>query len=182
VNKEDPAIVNNLPVTVIKDEYRRPGRRFNEAEILHHIHAEEEIPGIVHIAHSETVMQVHNIPVCSGDRQKNRIGLSRYEKPFMDLKTPLAALMVIYDLLESESEFNVLDLLLILFGNSHPTLVLQMPRAAAAETYCMLRHISLPPLIPTKLRVNTRFVLSGIYWILHGMSSTIQPSKQKPTF
>ena len=58
--------------------------RFNEAEVLRH----------VHFAHSEDVIKSDGTPVCSGGRQKKRIGLVEYGRPFMNLKTPLEALKV----------------------------------------------------------------------------------------
>jgi hypothetical protein len=57
--------------------------------------------------HSEDVKWSDGTSVCSGDRYKKRIGLVEYGKPFMDLKTPLEALKAIFDLLESESEFDM---------------------------------------------------------------------------
>ena len=105
VNNVNPIILNGVTITVIKDQYCYRGHRFNESEVLSHVHAEEEIPGVVHMAHSEDVKRDDDTPVCSGVRYKKRIGLVEYGKPFMDLKTPLEALEAIYDLLESESEF-----------------------------------------------------------------------------
>ena len=105
VNNVNPIILNGVAITIIKDQYCDPGHRFNESEVLSHVHAEEEIPGVVHMAHSEDVKRDDGTPVCSGGRYKKRIGLVEYGKPFMDLKTPLKALEAIYDLLESESEF-----------------------------------------------------------------------------
>jgi hypothetical protein len=79
--------------------------RFDEVQIIRHIHEYKDIPGVVHIAHSQAILRDDHSPVCSGDRHKTRVCLSEYGKPFMDLKTPLEVLIVIYDLLESESEF-----------------------------------------------------------------------------
>jgi hypothetical protein len=112
VNNVNPTLLNGVAITVIKDRYCYRGHRFNEAEVLTHVHAEEEIPGVVHMAHSEDVTRSDGTPVCSGDRYKKRIGLVEYGKPCMDLKTPLEALEAIYDLLENESE---LDMLVFLF-------------------------------------------------------------------
>lgn len=78
-----PVLLNDVAITVIKDQYCYQGHRFNETEVLRHIYAEEEIPTIVHIAHSEDVF---SYLFC---RQKKRI---EYGKPFMNLKTLLEAL------------------------------------------------------------------------------------------
>jgi hypothetical protein len=126
VNNANPTLLNGVAINVIKDQYCYQGHRFSEAEVLHHVHDEEEIPGVVHLVHSEDVMRSDGMAVCSGKRYKKRIGLVEYGKPFMDLKTPLEALEAIYDLLESESEFDMLIFLLIFFvGNSYATLVFQ---------------------------------------------------------
>ena len=63
-------------------------------------------------------MQSDGTPVCSGGRQKKRMGLVAYGKPFTDLKTPLEGPKVIYDLLKSEFEFDMLVFLLILLGRT----------------------------------------------------------------
>ena len=118
-NTDDPTLLNDVAITIIKDQYCYQGHRFDEAEILRHIHAEEDIPGVVRIAHSEDVVRSDGTPVCSGCRHKKRICLVEYGKSFMDLKTPLEALKVIYDLLESKSEFDVPLFLLIPFENSY---------------------------------------------------------------
>ena len=125
VNNVNPTFLNGDAITVIKDQYCNQGHCFSEDEVLRRVHAEEVIPGVVHLVHSEDVIS-DGVPVCSGKRYKKRLCLVEYGKPFMDLKTPLDALEAIYDLLESESGFNILVFLLILFAeNSYPTLVFQ---------------------------------------------------------
>jgi hypothetical protein len=124
VNNNNPTPLNGVAITVIKDQYCYRGHRFSEAEVLCHVHAEEDIPGVVHMAHSEVVVRDDGTPVCSGNRYKKRVCLVEYGHSFMDSKTPLEALEAIYDLLESESEFDMLVFLLILSGeNSYATLV-----------------------------------------------------------
>jgi len=107
VNNEHPThLVDGVPIPVIKDQYQN--HRFGEAETIRHIHGDQDIPGVVHIAHSQAILRSDRSPVCSGDRHKTRVCLLEYGKPFMDLKTPLEALIVIYDLLESGSTFHLL--------------------------------------------------------------------------
>ena len=66
-------------------------------------------------------------------RYKKRIGLVEYEKLFMDMKTPLEALKAISDLLESESEFDMLVFLLIFFWeNSYATIVFQAQHSTSS--------------------------------------------------
>lgn len=103
VNNEHPArLADGVCIPVIKDQYRYQNHRFDEAEVIRHIHANGNIPGVVQIMHSQVILRKDGSPVCSGDRHKTRICLLEYGKPFMDLKTPLEALIAIYDLLESE--------------------------------------------------------------------------------
>ena len=125
VNNVNPTLLNGVAITVIKDQYCHEGRRFSEAEVLRHVHAEEDIPGVVRMAHSEDVVGGDGTPVRSGNRYKKRVCLVEYgHHSFMDLKTPLEVLEAIYDLLESESKFDTLVFLLILSGeNSYATLV-----------------------------------------------------------
>jgi hypothetical protein len=70
------------------------------------------------------------ISVCSGNRYKKRISLVDYGKPFMDLtrKTPLEALKAIYDLLESESVFDMLLFPSNPFWGEQPTRLLYFKR------------------------------------------------------
>ena len=90
------------------------------------------------MAHSEVVKR--------GDRYKRRICLVEYGKPFMDLKTPLEALEAIYDLLESESEFDTGVCHLIFFWGeqlrdsciSSATFYIEI---SASEIYCISRKI-----------------------------------------
>ena len=133
VNNVNPASLNGVAITVIKDQYCHRGHRFNEVELLHHIHDGDEVPGVVHMVHSEDVKRDDGTPVCSGNRYKKRIGLAEYGKPFMDLKTPLEALKAIYDLLESELEFDIPGLLLNFLGGetSYATLVFQAQRSTS---------------------------------------------------
>ncbi|KAF9476031.1 hypothetical protein BDN70DRAFT_995968 [Pholiota conissans] len=100
VNEQSPASVNGRPIPVIKDQYRHPGHRFTEAEIIEYLHEGEEIPGVVHIAHSELVVWKDGSLVSSGERRKTRICMVECGELLMDLKTPKEVLMTIYDLLE----------------------------------------------------------------------------------
>lgn len=77
VNNVNPTSINGVAITVIKDQYCRWGHRFSEVEVLQHVHDGNEVPGVVHMVHSEDVKRDDGIPVCSGDRYKKRIGLVR---------------------------------------------------------------------------------------------------------
>ena len=126
VNNDNPTILNSVGISVIKDQYRCQDHHFDEAEILHHIHADGQIPGVVQIAHSEAVMWSNGTHIHVGNQHKTRIGLQQYGKPFIDLKTPLEALIAIYNLLESESESDAIAIFLTLFiQDSYSTNVFQ---------------------------------------------------------
>ena len=103
-NSATPARVNNIPIPIIKDQYLHPNRRFDEAGIIHHIHKHGNVPGVIYLAHSQNVVQADGLPICCGDRNKRRVCLAECGKPFMDLKTPMEVLKVIYDVLESKSQ------------------------------------------------------------------------------
>ena len=87
------------------------------------------------LAHSEDVIpwvgRCDGTPVCSGGRQGPYVLFQLPTrdicsgKPFMGLMTPLEALKMIFNLLKSESEFNMLVfLLLIPFGENSYTRLL----------------------------------------------------------
>jgi hypothetical protein len=103
-NSKSPAIVDGKPIRVLKDHYRHPDNVHSEAEVLHHIHAEGKLPGVVEMVYSaEQVLRLDGSPVCAGRFVKTRIGLRQYGQSFMSIKTPRDALMTVYDLLEGES-------------------------------------------------------------------------------
>ena len=65
MNNVNPTLLDGVAITVIKDQYSYQSHCFNEAEVLRHVHAEEEIPGAVHLAHAEDVVRSDGTPVCS---------------------------------------------------------------------------------------------------------------------
>ncbi|KAF9477177.1 hypothetical protein BDN70DRAFT_838189 [Pholiota conissans] len=100
VNQNNPTIVNGQPILVIKDQYRREGRRFDEHKIIEWIHNKGEVPGIIRIAHAQKVVRNDNSSVSSDDRIKTRMCMVDFGEPIMAIKTPKEVLMTIYDLLE----------------------------------------------------------------------------------
>ena len=103
MNNDNPFMLNGVTIPVIQDQYHFWNHCFNEPEILHYIHAQDDISGIIHMVYSKAVIWHDGTAVCSGNQHKTHIGLAEYGQPFMDLKTLLEVLMVIYDLLKSES-------------------------------------------------------------------------------
>ena len=69
VNNVDPTLLNGIAITAIKDQYCYRGNGFNEDEVLRHVHPEEEITGVVHLAHSEDVIRSDGTPICFGGQQ-----------------------------------------------------------------------------------------------------------------
>ncbi|KAF8174547.1 hypothetical protein BJ912DRAFT_44745 [Pholiota molesta] len=101
VNLKEPTIVEDKPVHVIKDQYRRGDRRFSEKDVIDHIHSGGDVPGIVRIVYAEQVYRGDGSVVSSGRREKTRICMADFGKHMMDVETPKEALMTIYDLLEA---------------------------------------------------------------------------------
>ncbi|KAJ2916736.1 hypothetical protein MD484_g3703, partial [Candolleomyces efflorescens] len=80
---------------VVKLQLCRRNIRFSEVDILHKIHLNGGIPGVVRLACHE------RLPSIVPDREQFRLGLEQEGIPFMSIKTPLQMLMVAYDALET---------------------------------------------------------------------------------
>jgi hypothetical protein len=86
--------VNEL--TVIKEQFCRPGRRFEELTILKdYIHKPEQVPGVVVAAYGETIK-----PPESRKRRKYRLGLGESGSPFTSIPTLSNVLETLFDVLE----------------------------------------------------------------------------------
>ncbi|PPQ85292.1 hypothetical protein CVT25_010065 [Psilocybe cyanescens] len=94
----EPIMINNRPMRVVKDQYCR-ATRFDEPEILKHIHKERGIPGVVELLHDEE-WETPISPMHSNHRVKRRLGLSQHGSDFMSVKTVKAMLEAAYDMLE----------------------------------------------------------------------------------
>jgi hypothetical protein len=171
VNIDNPTLLDGVAIIVIKEQYCYQDHRFNETEVLRHVHAGRNPRSCsVHMAHSEDVKRPDGTSVCSGNRYKKRIGLVEYGKPFMDLKTPLEVLKAIFDLLESESEFDMVVFHLTFFGeNSYATLVFQAQCSTSRHKLRKLTVYGERSLYCHS--INTVFLLSSIYWIRRKSSS-----------
>ncbi|KAF8149829.1 hypothetical protein B0H34DRAFT_862560 [Crassisporium funariophilum] len=101
VNLENPTIVEDQHVLVIKDQYRLGDHRFSEKDVINHIHSDGEVPGIVCIVYAKQVYRANGSVVSFGCREKTRICMVNYGSHMMGVKTPKAALMMIYDLLKA---------------------------------------------------------------------------------
>ncbi|PPQ85293.1 hypothetical protein CVT25_010066 [Psilocybe cyanescens] len=103
----EPITINNRLMRVVKDQYCRV-TRFDEPEILKHIHKEREIPGVVELLHDEEwetpispmLSNREETPMSSNRRVKRRLGLSQRGSEFMSIKTVKAMLEAAYDILE----------------------------------------------------------------------------------
>ena len=98
-NIQNPFTVSGRPVYIIKDQYRKSGRLDQEPNLVNHIHSKGRFPGVVRLVHQQQVLR-KNQPLKCGQLWKIRLGFEDYGLPFMDIKTPRAVLVVIYDLLE----------------------------------------------------------------------------------
>ncbi|KAF9533042.1 hypothetical protein CPB83DRAFT_880209 [Crepidotus variabilis] len=124
----DPAVIDGLPIRVIKDQYSRE-HRFAESDVLEHVQSRSPAPeGLVVMVYHAKVPGPDGEPLLLHDRYKFRLGLKQVGEPFMKAKTPRVALTVIYDLLETTRDlytrYNVLhrdiskDNVLILHNSS----------------------------------------------------------------
>ena len=89
------AIVDGNPVTVIKDQLCRHETRFNEAEILTHIHRNGPVPGVVQSAFHEV-----NDNTFVRSRRQFRTGLQQLGRSIMSIDNVKALLEALFDILE----------------------------------------------------------------------------------
>ena len=88
-------VIGNRPLTVLKEQLIRRGRRFNEWDILFKIHRPNIVPGVVEAVYHETIVA----PLAPG-RQKYRLGLQQTGSPFTRIPTAMKMLETLFDLLE----------------------------------------------------------------------------------
>ncbi len=98
----------NANLTILKDQFCRVGRRFQEYAILtDHIHKPAGVPGVAVVAYGNTI-----IPPCrlsgsglsgSGERLKCRLGLGESGMPFTSIPTLYKVLETLFDVLEGIS-------------------------------------------------------------------------------
>ncbi len=106
---------------IFKDTYRHDGRRFKEEDVLKHIHANGDIPGVVRLKDWEYVYTGGKpLEIRSGDDVRRKVRLA-----FLDDGERLRAaesvndlLKAIYDILEGES---IPDLRLLRANDHHVT-------------------------------------------------------------
>ena len=98
---------------MIKEQYIKTARRFNEGALLEKVHREKKnFPGVVRagwdgpvkVGEKDLVVELED-PVTgeTSKRKKTRMVLLDKGGSIMDAKTPREALVAMYDLLESES-------------------------------------------------------------------------------
>ncbi|EKM79815.1 hypothetical protein AGABI1DRAFT_127502 [Agaricus bisporus var. burnettii JB137-S8] len=82
-------------IRVIKDQYIKKHRRWDEKQILAKIHANGPYPAVVRMCFADEIMQAR-----CGDHIRVRICLQDYGTDFLSLKTPRDMIYALYDLLE----------------------------------------------------------------------------------
>jgi hypothetical protein len=88
--------VEGNDVTILKDQFCRVNRRFEELKILNeHVHKPERVPGVVVAAYGEQIK-----PPLSEERCKYRLGLEESGFPFMSIPTLSQVLETLFDVLE----------------------------------------------------------------------------------
>jgi hypothetical protein len=83
------------PLTVLKDQLCRIGRRFDEQTILSEIHRSMRVPGVVEAVGGEII----EAPL-SPEREKRRLGLRQTGSPFTSIPTAKKMLEMLFDVLE----------------------------------------------------------------------------------
>ena len=84
-------------LTILKDQFCQPRRRFNELKILtEHVHKGERVPGVVMAVYGE---EVKPGPL-SQERCKYRLGLRGSGSPFTSIPTLSKVLETLFDVLE----------------------------------------------------------------------------------
>jgi hypothetical protein len=88
--------VEGNELTVLKDQFCRVKRRFDELRILNkYVHKPERVPGVVVAAYGEQIK-----PPLSEERCKYRLGLEESGSPFMSIPTLSQVLETLFDVLE----------------------------------------------------------------------------------
>jgi hypothetical protein len=88
--------VEGNDLTVLKDQFCRVKRRFEELTLLNeYVHKPERVPGVVVAAYGEKIMS----PL-SEERCKHRLGLGESGSPFMSIPTLSKVLETLFDVLE----------------------------------------------------------------------------------
>ncbi|KAF7775674.1 hypothetical protein Agabi119p4_4067 [Agaricus bisporus var. burnettii] len=82
-------------IRVIKDQYIKKNRRWDEKQILAKIHANGSYPAVVRMCFVDEIMQAR-----CGDHIRVRVCLQDYGTDFLSLKTPRDMIYALYDLLE----------------------------------------------------------------------------------
>jgi hypothetical protein len=85
-------------LTVIKDQFCRVQRRFEELTILNeYVHKPERVPGVVMAAYGEKIKLP---PPLFKERCKHRLGLGESGSPFTSIPTLSKVLETLFDVLE----------------------------------------------------------------------------------
>ena len=90
---------------IFKDQYRHNKRRFKEEEVLQHIHAEGDIPGVVRLQSWEYVHTGGKLlQIGSGDDARKKVRLAFYDdgEPLRKAESINDLLRAFYDVLEGE--------------------------------------------------------------------------------
>ena len=95
LDRDSKVEVNGEPLTVLKDQLCRVGTRFDEHSILKQSHNPEKVPGVVEPVYHALL----DVPHCK-TRQKHRMGLRQYGRPFAAISTLQSMLEVVFDILE----------------------------------------------------------------------------------
>ncbi|KAI0681725.1 hypothetical protein C8Q76DRAFT_764007 [Earliella scabrosa] len=89
---------------IIKDYYRLVARRYDEAELLSHIHSQGIVPGVVRLVGTGHVLDAEGKRMMSGTgydvRERRRLVIADVGEDLLQAKSVNDLLMAIYDVLE----------------------------------------------------------------------------------
>ena len=101
-NPRSDIMIGDKRLTVFKDQLCRPNPRFDEYNVLTHIHGREGMPGVVEAVYHTLI----DMPECFDvARNKHRMGLRQSGSPITGVPTLKGMLEIEFDVLEGD--FNV---------------------------------------------------------------------------
>ena len=131
-NPESEVNVDGKPLTVLKDQLCQVEMRFDEYDVLTHVHHPEKVPGVIEAVYHEVIPIPRDF--CQA-REKHRLGLRQTGKPFTNIRTVGQILEIIFDTLEGSLSLVVC----ILYAHSFALSVLRYLRF---ERHVLHRDIS----------------------------------------
>ncbi|KAG8906203.1 hypothetical protein FRB99_007419, partial [Tulasnella sp. 403] len=100
IPEENSVDVDGKKLAVIKDQVCRTYSRFDEHEILEHVHKPKRVPGVVEAVYHDSINLPSQLGGLDVRRVKHRHGLRQLGNPFMSIPTVKEMLQVAFDTVE----------------------------------------------------------------------------------